>query len=154
MCRNGNERAPLTNHCHPERGRSGDRVEGSAVVLTVALAFALEEATKPRPLRGFPSKRVRPRTAGAWDGESDHRMPRINISYRLIAKTRIARVESANALLDRRNHSVGKLAGTGRPTNVAGQRLALGVNGLQRLLQPVGGGHFVQMAKHEDGGLQ
>ena len=51
-------------------------------------------------------------------------------------------------------HGVGELGGSGRAAYVAGAGLALGIKRFEGLLHPVGRGLFVEVAQHEDGGLQ
>ncbi len=49
---------------------------------------------------------------------------------------------------------VGELGSAGGTADVAGKRLAFGVDGFERLLNLVCRGLFVEVVQHQDGGLQ
>src|ERR1700735_242712 len=54
----------------------------------------------------------------------------------------------------RGQHSIGELAGTRGAADIARERFALGVDGLECLVDSVRRGFFAEMAEHEDGRLQ
>ena len=64
------------------------------------------------------------------------------------------KIQEGNPFLgQRRDHSLGKLTRAGGAADIAGQRFARGVDGLDRVLDVVGERVLVQVAEHQDGRL-